>query len=55
MNKLYYDERGTYTTANQLRAEFSELSEDEQNGRTSAEYISDCMSINGGTLTAVNK
>lgn len=54
MTKLYYDERGYYVTAEQLEKEFSEFSEDEQNGRTAAEYISDCMSINGGTLTAVN-
>lgn len=54
MSKLYYDERGYYVTAEQLLQEFSELSEDEQNGRTAAEYIADCMSENGGTLTAVS-
>ena len=54
MTKLYYDERDYYVTFDQLLQEFFELSEDEQNGRTAAEYISDCMSINGGTLTAVN-
>lgn len=53
-SQLYADERGTYITALQLKAEFAELSEDEQNGRTTAEYISDCMSENGGTLTAIN-
>lgn len=53
MNKLYYDERGYYVTAEQLLQEFSELSEDERNGRTAAEYISDCMSENGGTLRAI--
>ncbi len=52
--KLYYDERGYYVTAKQLAKEFSELSEDEKNGRTATEYISDCMSENGGTLTAIN-
>ena len=54
MSKLYYDERGYYVTTEQLVKEFSELSEDERNGRTAAEYISDCMSENGGTLTTIN-
>lgn len=29
MSKLYYDERGYYVTTEQLKKEFSELSEDE--------------------------
>lgn len=52
--RLYLDERGYCVTADQLAREFSELSEDEKNGRTVADYIIDCLSINGGTLTAVN-
>lgn len=46
---LYADERGHYVTRDQL---MNEKPEDDE--RTTAEYISDCMSENGGTLTAVN-
>lgn len=48
-SQLYRDERGYYVTRDQL---MSEKPEDDE--RTAAEYISDCMSENGGTLTAVN-
>ena len=48
-SQLYRDERGYYITRDQL---LSEMPEDDE--RTAAEYISDCMSINGGTLEAVN-
>lgn len=48
-SQLYADERGYYITRNQLMSE-----KDENDERTMNEYISDCMSENGGTLTAVN-
>lgn len=48
-SQLYIDERGHYVTRDQL---MNEKPEDDE--RTTAEYISDCMSENGGTLTAVN-
>ncbi len=53
--RLYLDERGYCVTADQLAREFAELSEDEKNGRTVADYIIDCLSINGGTLKAISR
>lgn len=47
-SQLYIDERGYYITRDQLMSE-----KDENDERTMNEYISDCMSVNGGTLTAV--
>ena len=48
-SQLYIDERGYYVTRDQL---MTEKPEDDE--RTMSEFISDCMSENGGTLTAVN-
>lgn len=49
-SQLYADERGYYITRDQLMSE-----KDENDERAMNEYISDCMSVNGGTLTAVNR
>ena len=51
-SQLYADERGTYITEKQLEAEFSAMSEEERDGRTAAEYISDCTDQDG-TLFAI--
>ena len=47
----YKDERGFYVTRRQLFDEYEAMSEAEKDGRSRTDYILDCMSINGGTLT----
>lgn len=47
----YKDERGFYVTRRQLFDEYKAMSEAEKDGRSRTDYILDCMSINGGTLT----
>lgn len=48
---VYKDERGFYVTRRQLFDEYEAMSEAEKDGRSRTDYILDCMSINGGTLT----
>lgn len=48
-SQLYIDERGSYITRDQLMSE-----KPDDDDRTMQEFINDCMSVNGGTLTAVN-
>ena len=50
---LYRDERGMFITEKQLDAEYEAMNADERNGRSFAEYLLNCMSINGGTLTVI--
>ncbi|MBQ5901267.1 MAG: hypothetical protein IIW86_05350 [Clostridia bacterium] len=50
---LYRDtESGEILTAAQILKEWHDMSEEEQNGRTFTQYLSDCLSKNGFLVEA---